>query len=95
MPTKREVVTIIEHIGLWNRRSIDQALDEQAKSGRPLKEIFQNMGMLPYGEVSPSLYFQLGIVQQELPGREVEQNLLSLITPKIAKTHRIIPWERR
>jgi len=95
MPTKKEVLTIINNIGLWDRKKIDAALEEQKKTGRPLREIFQNMGLLPFGEISPSLFFQLGIVQQELPPREIPPDIVNLIPPKVAREHRIIPWEKR
>jgi len=95
MPTKKEIISIIENVGLWDRKSIDSALAEQEQSGRPLKEIFQNRGLLPYGEISPALFFQLGIVPKELPPREVPHELLGMIPAKTAKTHRLIPWEKR
>ncbi|MDD3726408.1 MAG: GspE/PulE family protein [Candidatus Ratteibacteria bacterium] len=95
MPTKKEVINVISNIGLWDRKSIESALKEQETTGNPLKEIFQNRGMLPFGEVSPSFYFQLGIVQRELPLREIPADILSVIPPKMARAHRIIPWEKR
>ncbi|MCM8820641.1 MAG: hypothetical protein NC932_01640, partial [Candidatus Omnitrophica bacterium] len=95
MPTKKEVINIISSIGLWDRKSIEAALEEQEATGNPLKEVFQNRGMLPFGEVSPSFYFQLGIVQREIPAREIPNDLLTTIPPKIARNHRIVPWERR
>lgn len=95
MPTKKEVINLISSIGLWNKKAIEDALEEQEKTGTPLKEVFQNRGMLPFGEISPSFYFQMGIVQRELPAREVPPEVLSLIPPKTAKSHRIIPWELR
>jgi len=95
MPTKKEVINIIQNVGLWNRKEIDNALEEQEKTGQALREIFQNRGMLPFGEVSPSFYFQLGIVQRELPPREIPQEVLSLLPAKIVKHHRVIPWEKR
>ncbi|HOL66718.1 MAG TPA: ATPase, T2SS/T4P/T4SS family [bacterium] len=95
MPSKKEILTIIEHLGLWNRKSLDRAMAEQETSGRPLKEIFQNQGLLPFGEISASLYFQLGIVQQELPAREISSELVSLLPAKVVKLHRVIPWEQR
>jgi len=95
MPTKKEVINIIQNVGLWNRKEIDSALEEQEKTGQPLREIFQNRGMLLFGEVSPSFYFQLGIVQRELPPREIPQEVLSLLPSKIVKNHRVIPWEKR
>ncbi|HOL22022.1 MAG TPA: GspE/PulE family protein [bacterium] len=95
MPTKKEVINIISNIGLWDRKSIEAALEEQEATGNPLKEVFQNRGMLPFGEVSPSFYFQLGIVQRELPAREIPPDVLTTIPPKIARNHRIVPWERR
>ncbi len=95
MPTKKEVINIIQNVGLWGRKEIELALEEQSKTGQPLKEIFQNRGMLPFGEVSPSFYFQLGIVQRELPAREIPQEVLSLLPGKIAKSHRVVPWEKR
>ncbi|MCD6220810.1 type II/IV secretion system protein [bacterium] len=95
MPTKKEVINIIQNVGLWNRKEIDSALEEQEKTGQPLREIFQNRGMLPFGEVSPSFYFQLGIVQRELPPREIPQEVLSLLPSKIVKNHRVVPWEKR
>jgi len=95
MPTKKEVINIIQNVGLWSRKDIDSALEEQEKTGQPLREIFQNRGMLPFGEVSPSFYFQLGIVQRELPPREIPQEVLSLLPSKIVKNHRIVPWEKR
>ncbi len=95
MPTKKEVINIIQNVGLWDRKEIDSALEEQEKTGQPLREIFQNKGMLPFGEVSPSFYFQLGIVQRELPPREIPQEVLSLLPSKIVKNHRVVPWEKR
>ncbi|HOJ39756.1 MAG TPA: GspE/PulE family protein [bacterium] len=95
MPSKKEILTIIEHLGLWNRKSLDRAMAEQETSGRPLKEIFQNQGLLPFGEISASLYFQLGIVQQELPAREISSELVSLLPAKVVKLHCVIPWEQR
>jgi len=95
MPTKKEVINIISKIGLWDRKSIEAALEEQEATGNSLKEVFQNRGMLPFGEVSPSFYFQLGIVQRELPAREIPPDVLTTIPPKIARNHRIVPWERR
>jgi len=95
MPTKKEIINIIKHVGLWDAKSIEGALEEQEKTGAPLKEIFQNRGMLPFGEISPSFYFQMGIVQRELPAREIPAEILSMIPPKIAKSHRIVPWEHR
>ncbi|HDD64557.1 MAG TPA: type II/IV secretion system protein, partial [Firmicutes bacterium] len=35
------------------------------------------------------------IVQRELPPREIPQEVLSLLPPKIIKNHRVIPWEKR
>ncbi len=95
MPTKKEIINVIKNVGLWDTKSIESALEEQRKTGAPLKEIFQNRGMLPFGEISPSFYFQMGIVQRELPAREIPPDILSLIPPKIAKKHRIVPWEKR
>jgi len=95
MPTKKEVINIISSIGLWDRKSIEAALEEQESTGNPLKEVFQNRGMLPFGEVSPSFYFQMGVVQKELPAREIPSELLNVIPPKVAKNHRVIPWEKR
>lgn len=95
MPTKKEVINIISSIGLWDSKSIEGALEEQETTGNPLKEVFQNRGMLPFGEVSPSFYFQMGIVQRELPPREIPSELLNAVPPKMAKNHRIIPWEKR
>lgn len=93
MPTKKEVINIISNIGLWDKKAIDGALEEQESTGNPLKEVFQNRGMLPFGEVSPSFYFQMGIVQRELPAKEVPSEILAIIPPKVAKSHRVIPWE--
>jgi len=95
MPTKKEVINIIQNVGLWGRKEIELALEEQSKTGQPLKEIFQNRGMLPFGEVAPSFYFQLGIVQRELSAREIPHEVLSLLPGKIAKSHRVVPWEKR
>jgi len=95
MPTKKEVINIISNIGLWDKKAIEGALEEQESTGNPLKEVFQNRGMLPFGEVSPSFYFQMGIVQRELPAREVPADVLAVIPPKTAKAHRVIPWERK
>jgi len=95
MPTKKEVINIISNIGLWDKKAIELALEEQEATGNPLKEVFQNRGMLPFGEVSPSFYFQLGIVQKELPPREIPTDLLTTIPPKIARDNRIVPWEKR
>ncbi len=95
MPTKREIINVIQNIGLWDRRSIEQALEEQERTGQRLREIFQGKGMLPFGEISPSFYFQLGIVQRELPLREIPQEVISILPPKIVKNHRVVPWEKR
>ncbi|HDN97630.1 MAG TPA: type II/IV secretion system protein [bacterium] len=95
MPTKKELLTIINNIGLWDRKKIEAALEEQKKTGKPLKEIFQNMGLLPFGEVSPSLFFQLGIVQHELPPREIPSDIINLLPPKIVRKHRVIPWDKK
>ncbi|MCM8767243.1 MAG: GspE/PulE family protein [Candidatus Omnitrophica bacterium] len=95
MPTKREIISIIQNVGLWDRKSIDQALEEQEKTGQPLREIFQGRGMLPFGEIGPSFYFQLGIVQRELPAREIPQEFLGILPPKVVKNHRIVPWDKR
>jgi type IV pilus assembly protein PilB len=95
MPTKKEVINIISNIGLWNRKAIDDALEEQEQTGNPLKEVFQNRGMLPFGEISPSFYFQMGVVQKELPAREIPSELLTTIPPKIARAHRVIPWDKK
>jgi type IV pilus assembly protein PilB len=95
MPTKKEIISIIQNVGLWDRKSIDQALEEQERTGQPLREIFQGRGMLPFGEINPSFYFQLGIVQRELPAREIAQEVLSILPPKVVKNHRIVPWDRR
>jgi len=95
MPTKKEIVKIVENIGLWDSKKIEKALAEQEKTGRPLKEIFQNHGLLPFGEISSSLFFQLGIVQQELPPRDIPKDIIQLINGKVAKLHRVIPWEKR
>ncbi|MBN1444572.1 MAG: type II/IV secretion system protein [Candidatus Omnitrophica bacterium] len=95
MPTKKEVINIISSIGLWDKKSIESALEEQESTGNSLKEVFQNRGMLPFGEVSPSFYFQMGVVQKELPAREIPSELLNAIPPKVAKNHRVIPWEKR
>jgi type IV pilus assembly protein PilB len=95
MPTKKEVINIISNIGLWDRKSIEDALEEQESTGNPLKEVFQNRGMLPFGEVSPSFYFQMGVVQKELPAREIPPEILTTIPPKVAKSHRVIPWEKK
>ncbi|MFA5645188.1 MAG: ATPase, T2SS/T4P/T4SS family [Candidatus Ratteibacteria bacterium] len=95
MPTKREITTIIQNMGLWDKRTLDRALEDLESSGRPLKEIFQSMGLLPIGEISPTLFFQLGIVQQELPAREIPKNVLTTISSSFVKKHRIIPWEIR
>jgi type IV pilus assembly protein PilB len=95
MPTKREIISVIQNVGLWDRRSIEQALEELEKTGQPLREIFQNRGMLPFGEIGPSFYFQLGIIQRELPAREIPHEILSILPPKVVKTHRIVPWDKR
>lgn len=95
MPTKREILNIIQNVGLWDRKSIEQALEEQEKTGQPLREIFQGRGLLPFGEISPSFYFQLGIVQRELPAREIPPEIISILPPKIVKNHRIVPWDKR
>ena len=95
MPTKREITTIIQNIGLWDKQAIEKALQEQETTDRPLKEIFQNMGLLPFGDIPATLFFQLGIVQQNLPLREIPPDVINLISPSFAKKHRIIPWEIR
>ncbi|MCM8772562.1 MAG: GspE/PulE family protein [candidate division WOR-3 bacterium] len=95
MPTKREIINIIQNVGLWDRKSIESALEEQERTGQPLREIFQGRGMLPFGEISPSFYFQLGIVQRELPLREIPPEVISILPPKVVKQHRIVPWEKR
>jgi len=95
MPTKKEIISIIQNVGLWDRKSIEQALEEQEKTGQPLKEIFQARGMLPFGEIGPSFYFQLGIIQRELPPREIPSEIISILPPKVVKTHRIVPWDKR
>jgi type IV pilus assembly protein PilB len=95
MPTKKEITTIIQNIGLWDKKTLDRALQEQENSGRPLREVFQNMGLLPFGDVPPTLFFQLGIVQQELPMREIPGDVLNLVTSSFAKKQRVIPWEIR
>lgn len=95
MPRKREIINIIQNVGLWDRKSIELALEEQEKTGQRLKEIFQARGMLPFGEVNPSFYFQLGIVQRELPPREIPSEILNILPPKVVKNHRVVPWEKR
>ncbi|HOM26918.1 MAG TPA: GspE/PulE family protein [bacterium] len=95
MPTKKEIISIIQNVGLWDRKSIEQALEEQERTGQPLREIFQGRGMLPFGEIGPSFYFQLGIVQRELPAREISSEVVSILPPKIVKNHRIVPWDKR
>ncbi len=59
MPSKKEITTIIQNIGLWDKKSIDSALEEMEKTGNLLKEIFQTRGLLPYGEIPPTLFFSL------------------------------------
>ena len=95
MPNKREIITIIQNIGLWDKKSIDSALEEMERTGNPLKEIFQTRGLLPYGEISPTLFFQLGIILQELPAREIPKEIIELINPSMAKKYQIVPWEIR
>jgi len=95
MPTKKEITTIIQNIGLWNKQVIDKALQEQEATNRPLKEIFQDMGLLPFGDIPATLFFQLGIVQQNLPLREIPSDVINLAHPSFAKKHRIVPWEIR
>jgi len=95
MPTKREITTIIQNIGLWDKQAIEKALQEQETTDRPLKEIFQNMGLLPFGDIPATLFFQLGIVQQNLPLRDIPPDVINLMSPSFAKKHRIIPWEIR
>ncbi|MCM8814673.1 MAG: hypothetical protein NC931_01610, partial [Candidatus Omnitrophica bacterium] len=95
MPTKKEITTIIQNIGLWDRAAIEKALQEQEATDRPLKEVFQNMGLLPFGDIPATLFFQLGIVQQNLPLREIPSEVINLMSPSFAKKHRVIPWEIR
>ncbi|MCM8824891.1 MAG: GspE/PulE family protein [Candidatus Omnitrophica bacterium] len=95
MPTKKEITTIIQNIGLWDRAAIEKALQEQETTDRPLKEVFQNMGLLPFGDIPATLFFQLGIVQQNLPLREIPSEVINLMSPSFAKKHRVIPWEIR
>ena len=94
MPTKKEIINVIKNVGLWDTKSIDGALEEQEKTGAPIKEIFQNRGMLPFGEISPSFYFQMGVVQRELPAQEIPLEFLTFIPPKLDISHLIVPWER-
>jgi type II secretion system protein E len=95
MPTKREIISIIQNVGLWDKKSLDQALEEQERTGQPLKEILQGRGMLPIGDIGPSFYFQLGIVQKELPPREIPPEILNILPPKVIKKHRFVPWDKR
>ena len=93
LPTDRLGEILVKE-GLLSRERLAQALVEQRSSGMPLGFVLAKQGMVQEVEITRIVARQLRVPAVDLSHFEVDQRILKLIPPEIAKRHIVLPLKR-
>ncbi len=93
VPTDRLGEILVKE-GLLSRERLAQALIEQRSSGMPLGFVLAKQGLVPEVEITRIVARQLRVPAVDLSHFEVDQKILKLIPPEIAKRHVVLPLKR-
>jgi len=93
LPTDRLGEILVKE-GLLSRERLAQALIEQRASGMPLGFVLAKQGMVQEVEITRIVARQLRVPAVDLSHFEVDQRILKLIPPEIAKRHVVLPLKR-
>ncbi len=94
MPTKKQIIGILENIGLLNGKQIEEGLTIQKRTNESLKKVLRRRGYLSNGELGPSLFAQLGLSPISLSSIKPSPDVISVVSPDFAREHRIVPIKK-
>ena len=77
--------------GIPSTTQLDQALEEQKRSGLFLGAILVSKGWASEVQVAKALSEQLGLAYVDLAARPVESDTLALIPADLCRTHHVVP----
>ena len=92
MTTKRQALgQLLLERGLVSREQLDEALDEQKRTGDFLGAVLTRRGVLSEDELVPVLADQLGIAWVRLQGADVDPQALAKVPAKFASHYSLLP----
>ncbi|MCC6446541.1 MAG: Flp pilus assembly complex ATPase component TadA [Armatimonadetes bacterium] len=92
---KKRLGEILIAAGLVTKEQLDQALDEQKKTGKRLGHILIDMGYVTEEDITETWALQLDIPHVYLSDYAVDPDVIQLVSENIARTHSIIPVSRQ
>lgn len=90
---KDKIGNLLVRSGVITQDQLDNALSIQSKSGELIGKILVKEGYINTKSLYEFLQKQMGVEFVDLEGVEVEEEVLKLVTPNIAKMHKLVPIE--
>jgi type IV pilus assembly protein PilB len=91
LPDKTKLGDLLVEAGLIDEFQLAAALGEQSRWGNRLGETLVQLGYLTEAELVRTLSRQYGIPGVHLEGKQIEPEVLALLTAEVAEEYRCIP----
>jgi type IV pilus assembly protein PilB len=76
-----------------NQEQMDEMLDEQVRSGKPIEDVLANSGAVPMNTVYEMIALALGTEVVEVSKMEFPPELLTMVPPQVARVQGVLPIE--
>jgi len=91
MDTRRRLGDILIDAGMITRAQLEQALQEQKRSGERLGKVLIRLGFITEASILEVLEFQLGIPKVVLADYQLDPEVVRLVPERLARRYQAIP----
>ncbi|GAB7386580.1 GspE/PulE family protein [Bacillaceae bacterium] len=88
---KKRIGDLLVEFGIITEEQLQQALEEQKRSGMKLGDIFIAKGYITEQQLIEILEFQLGIPHAQLQREKIDPRAFELVSEKLARRHNVFP----
>ncbi len=74
-----------------SQEQMDEMLDEQVRTGKPIEDVLANSGAVPLGDVYELIALALGTEVVEIGKMEFPPELLTMVPPHVARVQGVLP----
>ncbi|HOM01403.1 MAG TPA: ATPase, T2SS/T4P/T4SS family [Acetivibrio sp.] len=90
---KDKIGNILVRAGVITQEQLDNALSIQSKSGGLIGKIMVKQGYIDRKSLYEFLQKQMGVEFIDIEGIEIDEEVISLVSANLARTHKVIPIE--
>lgn len=91
---KDKIGNILVRAGVITQDQLENALSIQKKSGGLIGQILVKQGYIDRRSLYEFLQKQMGVEYVDIEGIEIDEDIIGLVSPNLAKTHKVIPIEK-